>query len=91
MDYLCHPHKTTKHVTTTTINVDFEKRHAIVIEGTLDDEIVYTSVEDIANVVTQAVGYHGEWPEVGGICGEKITIRQLLKLGEDIHGKHYPQ
>jgi hypothetical protein len=91
MDYFCHPHKTTKYVTTAVVNVDFEKRRAIVVEGTLDDETVYTSVEDIANVVTQAVDYEGEWPEVGGICGEKITIRQLLKLGEDLRGKHYRQ
>ncbi|KAM0206051.1 hypothetical protein ACHAQI_008542 [Fusarium lateritium] len=89
MDYFCHPHKTTNYITTTTVNMDFEKLRAIVIEGTLDDEIVYTSVEDIANVVTQAVDYQGEWPEVGGICGEKITIRQLLKLGEDIRGKPF--
>jgi len=89
MDYFCHPHKTTKYVTTTVVNVDFEKRRAIVAEGTLDDDIVYTSVEDIANVVTQAVDYEGEWPEVGGISGEKITIRQLLKLGEDITGKPF--
>ncbi|KAH7257899.1 hypothetical protein BKA59DRAFT_471262 [Fusarium tricinctum] len=89
MDYFCHPHKTTKYVTTAVVNVDFEKRRAIVVEGTLDDNIVYTSVEDIANVVTQAVDYEGEWPEVGGICGEKITIRQLLKLGEDMRGKPF--
>ncbi|KIL86431.1 hypothetical protein FAVG1_10260 [Fusarium avenaceum] len=89
MEYLGHPHKTTKYVTTTVFNVDIEKQHAIVVEGTLDDEITYTSVEDIANVVTQAVDYEGEWPEVGGICGDKITIRQLLKLGEDITGKPF--
>ncbi|KAF4989063.1 hypothetical protein FGRMN_9393 [Fusarium graminum] len=89
MDYLCHPHKTSKYITTTVLNIDFQKQHAFVIEGTLDDEIVYTSVEDIANVVTRAVDYEGEWPVVGGIRGDATTTRQLLKVGEDLRGKPF--
>ncbi|KAM0351706.1 hypothetical protein ACHAPU_002716 [Fusarium lateritium] len=89
MDYLCHPRKTSKYITTTVLNIDFQKKHAFVVEGTLDDEIVYTSVEDIANVVTQAVDYQGKWPVVGGIRGNATTIRQLLKVGEDLRGKPF--
>ena len=58
------------------------------VEGTLDDEIVYTSAEDVANTVTLAVDYEGEWPTIGGITGDKVTIRQLLDIGEKLRGKH---
>ncbi|KAF9777089.1 hypothetical protein IL306_004636 [Fusarium sp. DS 682] len=87
MDYFCHPFKTTKYITTTVVNVDFVKKRALVVEGTLDDEITYTSVEDIANVVTKAIDFNGEWPVTGGISGDRITIRQLLKIGEELRGK----
>ncbi|KAJ4014180.1 hypothetical protein NW766_006432 [Fusarium irregulare] len=86
MDYLCHPHKTSKYLTTTTANFDFENKTALVVEGTLDDEIVYTSAEDVANTVTLAVDYEGEWPTIGGITGDKVTIRQLLDIGEKLRG-----
>lgn len=88
MDYLCHPYKTAKYITTTVVNVDFVKKHAIVVEGTLDDEITYTSVNDIANIVTQAIDFEGEWPVVGGMSGDRISIRQLLKIGEEVRGKY---
>ena len=57
-------------------------------QGTLDDEIVYTSAEDVANTVTLAVDYEGEWPTVGGITGDKVTIRQILEIGEKLRGKY---
>jgi len=88
MDYLCHPHRTSKYLTTTTANFDFENKTALVVEGTLDDEIVYTSAEDVANTVTLAVDYEGEWPNIGGITGDKVTIRQLLDIGEKLRGKY---
>jgi nucleoside-diphosphate-sugar epimerase len=91
MDYLCHPYKTAKYITTTVVNIDFVKRHAIVVEGTLDDEITYTSVEDIANIVTRAIDFEGEWPVVGGISGDRISIRQLLKVGEELRGQQTGQ
>ena len=88
MDYLCHPHNTSKYLTTTTVNFDFDNKTARVIEGTLDDEIVYTSAEDVANIVTLAVDYEGKWPAIGGIVGDKVTIRQLLEIGGKLRGKH---
>jgi hypothetical protein len=88
MDYLGHPHKTSKYLTTTTANFDFENKTALVVEGTLDDEIVYTSAEDVANTVTLAVDYGSEWPTIGGIAGDKVTIRQLLDIGQKLRGKY---
>ncbi|KAF4949143.1 hypothetical protein FSARC_13581 [Fusarium sarcochroum] len=89
MDYLCHPFKTSRYLTTTSVNVDFVHQRAIVVEGTLDNEVVYTSAEDIANVVTRAIDYEGEWPVIGGISGNRITVRELLQIGENIRGKPF--
>ncbi|KAF4431494.1 2`-hydroxyisoflavone reductase [Fusarium acutatum] len=80
MDYLCHPCKTAKYITTTVVNIDFVKKHAIVVEGTLDDEITYTSVNDIANIVTKAIDFEGEWPVIGGISGDRISIREPFTI-----------
>ncbi|EEU36003.1 uncharacterized protein NECHADRAFT_49787 [Fusarium vanettenii 77-13-4] len=89
MDYLCHPYKASKYITTLPINIDLAKKHAIVVEGSLDDEMTYTSVGDIAHVVARAVDYEGEWPVIGGIQGDKITIGEVLKIGEKIRGEPF--
>ncbi|KAL6354237.1 hypothetical protein LRP88_12571 [Fusarium phalaenopsidis] len=89
MDYLCHPFKASKYITTLPLNIDLEKKRAIVVEGSLDDEMAYTSAGDIAHVVARAVDYQGEWPVIGGIEGDKITIGQLLKIGEKIRGEPF--
>ncbi|RGP74491.1 hypothetical protein FLONG3_6050 [Fusarium longipes] len=89
MDYFCHPHQTSKYLNTAVVNIDYEKKSAMVVEGTLDDEIVYTAFEDIINVVTLAVEHQGEWPAVGGICGDRLTIRQLLEIGEKVRGQPF--
>ncbi|KAF4460225.1 2`-hydroxyisoflavone reductase [Fusarium albosuccineum] len=89
MDYLCHPYKASKYITTIALNVDLEKEHAIVVEGSLDDYMTYTSVQDIAGVVTRAVDYEGEWPVIGGIRGNRITIGELIKISEKVKGKPF--
>lgn len=89
MDYLCHPFKASKYITTLPLNIDLEKKRAIVVEGSLDDEMTYTSVGDIAHVVARAIDYQGEWPVIGGIQGDKITIGELLKIGEKIRGRSF--
>ncbi|KAJ3545895.1 hypothetical protein NM208_g2268 [Fusarium decemcellulare] len=89
MDYLCHPYKASKYITTIALNVDLEKEHAIVVEGSLDDYMTYTSVQDIAGVVTRAIDYKGEWPVIGGIRGNRITIGELIKISEKVKGKPF--
>ncbi|RYP41826.1 hypothetical protein DL768_010436 [Monosporascus sp. mg162] len=84
MNYLGHPHKTSRHVGTIPFLFNFEKQHAILIEGSLDDVVVWTTVQDIAGVVARAVEYEGEWPAVGGISGSRVTIGEMLRLGEAI-------
>lgn len=66
---------------------DFDKRRAIIAEGSESARITFTTVHDLAAVVALAVDYQGEWPVVGGICGDKLTVRELLELGERIRGK----
>ncbi|KAI1472630.1 NAD(P)-binding protein [Daldinia caldariorum] len=84
MNYLAHPHKTTTHARTLPFLIDFDNQQAAAIEGSLDDVIVWTTVQDIAGVVARAVEYPGEWPAIGGITGTKATIGEVLKLGEAI-------
>ncbi|KAI1138895.1 NAD(P)-binding protein [Hypoxylon sp. FL0543] len=84
MNYLGHPHQTSRHVTTLPLQFDFEKQHATLIEGSLGDAVVWTTVQDIAGVVARAVEYAGEWPAVGGISGSRITNEDMLRLGEAI-------
>jgi hypothetical protein len=45
-----------------------------------------TKVQDLANVVAEAIDYEGEWPETGGISGSRITSSELIKLAESIRG-----
>ncbi|KAI2615531.1 NAD(P)-binding protein [Hypoxylon sp. NC1633] len=84
MNYLGHPHKTTNHVATIPFGFDFEHQYATVVEGSLDSVFTFTTVQDIAGVVARAVEYEGEWPAIGGIRGSRITVGEMLQLGESI-------
>ncbi|XXG99747.1 hypothetical protein Hte_006088 [Hypoxylon texense] len=84
MNYLGHPHKTSEHVNTIGFLFDFEKQHATLLKDRLDDVIVWTDVRDIAGAVARAVEFKGEWPAVGGITGSRVTMREMLQIGEAI-------
>lgn len=64
---------------------DFEKRRAIVVEG-YDFVMTFTTAQDLANVVAKAVDYDGEWPVVGGISANRVTVSQILQIGERVRG-----
>ncbi|KAI1483509.1 NAD(P)-binding protein [Daldinia eschscholtzii] len=83
-NYLAHLHKTTNHVHTVPFLFDFENQQALAIEGSHNDVIVWTTVQDIAGVVTRAVEYEGEWPAIGGVIGTRATIGELLQVAEVI-------
>ncbi|OAQ70229.1 hypothetical protein VFPPC_02732 [Pochonia chlamydosporia 170] len=87
MNFLAHPRKTSKHVSTISLQIDLQNRTALTVDGRLDAEITYTTVQDIANVVARAVDYEGVWPTVGGIRGHKITARQLLDIAGRVLGQ----
>ncbi|CAM1506067.1 Fc.00g057080.m01.CDS01 [Cosmosporella sp. VM-42] len=85
LDYLAYPHKTAKHLTPLNTFIDFEHRRAIVVDGH-DALLTLTTIKDVAAVVARAVDYEGEWPVISGICGNKVTVSQILEIGESVRG-----
>ncbi|MBV36044.1 MAG: hypothetical protein CMP47_11445 [Rickettsiales bacterium] len=85
MDYLAFPFKTAKYVTPLNTMIDFQNRRAIVVDGH-DSIMTWTTAQDLAAVVARAVEYDGEWPVIGGMCGNKVTVSQILEIGERVRG-----
>jgi nucleoside-diphosphate-sugar epimerase len=85
--YLTHPYNSTKHVHPMQTPFDFGKRRLLMVEGSDNARITLTTVTDIANVVAKAVEYEGEWPVVGGIRGDDLTMGEVIKMGERIRGE----
>ena len=86
LDYLASPHKTAKHVTPLDTFIDFQNRRAIIVDGHDDAIMTLTTVQDIAGMVARAVDFAGEWPKVGGIRGNRVTVAQILEIGERVRG-----
>ena len=84
-DYFGYPYSTSKHVSMIQLYVDFENRRAI-IPGDGDYEFSLTTIHDISTTVAEALDYPGTWPTVCGIQETKITITELLHLGERLTG-----
>ncbi|KAI0475834.1 hypothetical protein GGR56DRAFT_674358 [Xylariaceae sp. FL0804] len=89
MEYLGHPQQTCEHVVAIPMLANLPGRRIIGLEGHLGDAVTYTSVRDIAGVVAAAVEYEGEWPVVGGIQGDRLSLEQLQEIGERIQGKPF--
>ncbi|KAK4442365.1 NAD(P)-binding protein [Podospora aff. communis PSN243] len=89
LNYLASPQKTTKHLTPIGLHIDFQNARALVIDGHLDDPLTFTAVQDLGAAVARAVEFEGEWPVVGGISGNQISIREVLQLGEKILGNPF--
>ncbi|KAH7346141.1 hypothetical protein BKA65DRAFT_501868 [Rhexocercosporidium sp. MPI-PUGE-AT-0058] len=85
LDYLASPIKTAKYVTPLNTFFDFQNRRAIVVEGYENALMSFTTVGDIAGVIVEAIDLP-EWPEVGGIRGNRISISQVIEMGERIRG-----
>lgn len=56
------------------------------VDGHEDAVITLTTAANLATVVARAVDYDGEWPEIGGIRGNRVTFSQVIKIGEKIRG-----
>ena len=68
--------------------IDFQNRRAIAVDG-YDAIMTYTTIKDLAAVVARAVDLDGEWPVIGGIRGNRVSISQILKIGEKVRGVPY--
>ena len=67
---------------------DFQNRRAIVVDGH-DFIMTFTTAQDLAAIVAIAVDYEGEWPVVGGIQGNRVTVSQVLAIGERVRGRRF--
>ncbi|KAK4238762.1 hypothetical protein C8A03DRAFT_43557 [Achaetomium macrosporum] len=90
MNYLAGARGSTKHTRSAELSlVDHGKLRAHLASGSLDKQITYTALHDIANIVVKAVEYEGEWPKFGGINGHTLSLGEEIAIGEKIRGKAY--
>ncbi|KAH8161539.1 hypothetical protein CIB48_g6716 [Xylaria polymorpha] len=89
LDYLAFPQKTSKYVDPLQTVFDFKNRRALVIDGHEDATMTFTTVTDAAAVIARAVDYDGEWPTMGGIRGNAVSISELLNIGGRVRGRPF--
>lgn len=87
MNYFGHPHRTSKYLSTAPWLIDFAGKKSLVVEDHLDTYVTITTVQDIAKVVALAVEYKGEWPVIGGIRGSRMTVAEVIQVGEKVRGE----
>lgn len=84
VNYFAAPYKTSEYVHPFQMKWDFNGRRAIVIDDTDGGSINFITIKDFTNVIARAVAFEGEWPVVGGIRADVLTVEQLVALGERI-------
>ncbi|KAB5551070.1 hypothetical protein GE09DRAFT_1124778 [Coniochaeta sp. 2T2.1] len=90
LDYLASPHRTAKHVAPLDTVFDFQNRRAIVVEGHEGAIMAFTSVRDLSKAIALAVDYSGgEWPEVSGIRGNRVSVSRVIEIGEKVRGSPF--
>lgn len=87
VNYLAGSRQTAKHIQSSgVLLIDHEKARARVA-GSLNNKVSYTAIADFVNIVVKAIAYEGEWPKVGGINGQTLSLAEELAIGEKIRGK----
>ncbi|KAI0451675.1 NAD(P)-binding protein [Xylaria acuta] len=89
LDYLAFPYKTSKYIDPLQTVFDFKNRRALVVDGHEDATMTFTTAADVAAVVARAVDYEGKWPTTGGICGNRVSISQILEIGSRVRGRPF--
>ncbi|KAI3322492.1 NAD(P)-binding protein [Xylariaceae sp. AK1471] len=89
LDYLAFPYKTSKHVDPLQTVFNFKDRRAIIVDGHEHAIMTLTTVADAAAVIARAVDYDGKWPTTSGICGNKVTVSQILEIGSKVRGRPF--
>lgn len=90
LDYLASPYKTAEHVEPLDSIFDYQNCRAILVDGHEDAIMTLTTVADLAGVVARAIDHEGKWPEIGGIRGNRVTVSQVVEIGEKIRGEFRP-
>lgn len=87
LDYLAGSRLTTKHVKPwAALVIDHEHLRARLPDDP-SNRVTYTAVRDFVNIVVKAIGYEGEWPEMGGIDGVTLSLAEEVAIGERVRGK----
>ncbi|KXT14155.1 hypothetical protein AC579_9247 [Pseudocercospora musae] len=88
-DYFAYPTQSAKYFRSFPVCISFENCRAFYAEGSENSRVTLTTVSDFAEIVAQAVGLEGTWPEVGGIKGSEMTVKALLEVGERVRGQKF--
>jgi len=86
MNYLSWPQPSTKHLHLTCALIDVQSCRALMIRDE-DPWIVMTAIEDVAMIAALALSYEPPWPSDGGMVGQRIRMRSLIKILEKFRGK----
>lgn len=86
MNYIVYPRVTASHLFIGCVGFHLDKRYVVLV-GDGEDERVWTTVQDVAKVVVEAIDYEEKWPEVGGIVGDRIKQKDVLALLQKYIGK----
>lgn len=77
LEYVAYPRALSKHVAPMPTNWQLNDARLVGIKGHENDPVTVTSVKDIAKIVRGAVEYKGEWPVIGGIQGQNISLLEF--------------
>ncbi|PSK42245.1 hypothetical protein B9Z65_4159 [Elsinoe australis] len=90
LNYLAHPYRTSRHLTPLQTVFDFEHRRAIVVKDHPNAIMTFTSVTDLAAIIALAINCPAKWPPTSGISGNRLTVAQILAIGERVRGQPVP-
>jgi hypothetical protein len=85
MDYFAHPNPLCKILHTWPFFIDFENRRAMVLDDG-NQSIVISAASNVSDILALALEDSNPWPSIGGICGARTTINELLALGKKLRG-----
>ncbi|KAJ6004771.1 NAD(P)-binding protein [Penicillium herquei] len=90
VNYLTCPYPSMKYIPFAELPWDLNNRRWIGVEGGENARISLTTVNDLRNVVVQAIEFEGEWPVDGGVRGDDISMGEFLAIAEKVRGMYIP-
>lgn len=88
MNYLAGIRKIAAHIKPTTFTMVDHKEGRARAPGGVTNKVTYTAIHDFVNIVVKAVDYEGEWPTIGGINGNTLSLAEEIAIGERVRGKY---